>query len=206
MSGVTIAWDEAVPPITEAAGLGYARIQSDKTSTRMGLDAEHGWPTAGGLSGYHRYGSARAFVGTQSRVSSSDTDGRLMVASDTSQLFGVGSTGTNFIGGPRVISADSYPSGAAPSRYQFVDSFGTATTGSDGAVMVTFPNSGYSNLPIIVATPNSIGTTAAFVNIGESRTTNFTAHGFVDASGVSISLMTLGSIQFAWRAVGLRVL
>ena len=206
MSGVTIAWDEASPPITEAAGLGYARILSDKTSTRMGLDAEHGWPTAGGLSGYHRLGSARAFVGTQSRVSSGDTDGRLMVASDTSQLFGVGSTGTNFIGGPRVISADSYPSGAAPGRYQFVESFGTSVTDATGAVRVVYPNSGFSTIPLVFTTPNSVGTTAAFVNVGDSRTTDFVAHGFADTSGVSISLMTLASFAFVWRAIGLRVL
>ena len=109
MSGVTIGWDESIPPITEQAGLGYARIQSDKTSTRQGLDAEHGWPSAGGLSGFHRLGSARAFVGTQSRVSSSDTDGRLMVTSDSSRLFGVGSTGTVLLGAAAMLSMGSFP-------------------------------------------------------------------------------------------------
>ena len=62
IGGVNIGWDETVPPVTESAGLGYARIQSDKTSTRAGLEAEHIWSSAGGANtGAHVMGSARPF-------------------------------------------------------------------------------------------------------------------------------------------------
>lgn len=89
MSGVDILWDETSPPGPESVGLGAARIRSLKTSVRNALDAEHHFPSSSSTAGAHRLGSARAFYGTQSQVSSADTTGRLMVTSNTSRLMGV---------------------------------------------------------------------------------------------------------------------
>ena len=181
-------------------------MRSIKTSVAAGLNDEHNWPSADGSGfGYHLYGSARPYFGTQSRVSSSGTDGRLMLASDTSQFFAVGSVNTSLIGGPRVISADSYPSGGL-GRYQFVESFGTSITAAAGNVRVTYPNSGYSTIPIAFVTPGSNASTAQMVSLYASDTTGITVLGWADASGTSITLMTLAIVPFAWRAIGLRVL
>src|SRR2546430_4044287 len=107
----TIGWDESLPSDSENAGLGDDRIRSLKTSLRIGLDGEHVWPSGGGNVGVHRLGSARAFYAVQSLVSSTGTDGRLMVASDTSRLFHVGSAGTMLLGGAAVLSVGSAPPG-----------------------------------------------------------------------------------------------
>ena len=208
MNGASnVGWDVSLPGDAENSGLGDDRMRSIKTSVAAGLNDEHNWPSADGSGfGYHLQGSARPYFGTQSRVSSSGTESRLMIASDTSQLFGVGSGGTNLIGGPRVISADSYPSGAAPGRYQFVESFGTTVTGAAGNVRVTFPNSGYSNPAVVFVAPFSQGTTVATVWVSESGTTNFVAMATVDGSGTSSALQVLGIAVLSWRAIGLRVL
>ena len=206
MNGQSIGWDESSPQETEVLGLGNDRIMSVKTSARIALDDEHAWPSAGGLSGYHRFGSARPYFGTQSRVSSSGTDGRVMLTSDTSRLFGVGSGGTVLLGGGAVMSVDSWPTGANPQRHHFVESFGTSITAGGGNVRVTFPNSGFSAIPVVTATPFSNGTTAAMVAISESRTTDFVVLGWADASGTSITLMTLAAVPFAWRASGVKAL
>ena len=80
-------WDEGIPDANEAVGLGDDRIRSTKSTVRTALDSEHIWPSSGGTVGQHRLGSARAFYGTQSQVSASDTsdvaNGRIMVTSDT---------------------------------------------------------------------------------------------------------------------------
>ena len=212
MSGVTIAWDEAVPPITEAAGLGYARIQSDKTSTRMGLDAEHQWPTAGGLAGYHRYGSARPFYGTQSRVSSDGTDARLMLTSDTSRLFATTSAGTVFVGGQNTISAFTAPS-TLPQRHIWVESFGTGQTDASSIVTIVYPDSGFSGLPYVTISPTGgFGWTAPFAPdytwtfpiLARSRSTDFQVQGFNLVSTWSITAST--GVIFTWRSLGSRAL
>lgn len=194
MSGVTISWDEASPPITEAAGLGYARIQSDKTSTRMGLAAEHAWPSAGGLSGYHLLGSSRPFYGTQSRVSSDGTDGRVMLTSDTSQFFGMTSAGTVFIGGQRVVSAFTAPS-TLPQRHQWVDSWGTSVTGSGGSVRVTYPGSGFSGIAIPLVSPVDNAANFFHVAVSSSDATGFVVHSWETTA-------FLAGILFAWRSTG----
>ena len=207
MSGVTIAWDESSPPITEAAGLGYARIQSDKTSTRMGLDAEHVWPSAGGLSGQHRFGSARPYVGTQSRVSSDGTDGRLMLTSDTSLLFGMSSVASMFLGGVASLSIDSFPGGAAPQKHRWVLSAGTSQAAGTGVVTVVFPGSGFSQVPFVQLTVGSessdIITNVRLVNLLRSRTTDFTAGCYYMNAASETSFQPSAQL-FSWQAIGLR--
>lgn len=99
MSGATIGYDVTDPADSKNLGLGAGDIRSYKTNMQGGLAAEHLWPAAGGYSGVHLAGSARAFYGTNSQVSSADTDGRLMLTSDGSRLWAVGSTATHFLGG-----------------------------------------------------------------------------------------------------------
>lgn len=98
LGNVTITWDETDPADPKLVGLGAGDIRSTKTNLRGALDSEHVFPSAGGPAGIHRKGSAIAFVGAASAVSSTDTDGRLMVTSDTSRLYHVGSTNTTLMG------------------------------------------------------------------------------------------------------------
>lgn len=198
-----IGWDETAPQDSESAGLGDDRIRSLKTSLRQGLDAEHVWPSAGGDAGVHRLGSARAYVGTQSQVSSSGTDGRIMWVSDTSRLFHVGSDGTNYIGGMRGISAGAIP-GSIPQRAIWVEEFGQAVTGSGGSVTVTIPNSGYSNPPFVFISGYTTVT-------GGGR---FPAWGANDVTAATFTVWAFDAtfslfqaqVPFYWRSIGTKIL
>jgi len=151
-----IEWSESVPPATESAGLGAQRIQSLKTALRTGLDAEHSWPTSGLGAGIHRLGSARPYYGTQSLVSSTGTDGRLMVASDTSRLFHVGSGGTMLLGGNTVVSVGSQPVGGQ--RFYWAMEFGQEQIGIGNTKLnFTIQNSVYSGLPCVWITALASG-------------------------------------------------
>src|SRR3990167_5276461 len=124
----SIGWDEAKPAGQDSLGLGDEEIRSLKTSLRVGLGAEHVWPSGGGDAGVHLLGSARPYFGAQSLVSSTGTDGRLMMTSDSSRLFGVGSGGTVLYGGATAILAGSFPGSAAPQRSYWAMEFGIANT------------------------------------------------------------------------------
>src|SRR2546430_16003806 len=109
-SGTPLLWNENSPAETDIADA--APIRSIVTSLRNGLAVEHNWPNASAPNfGYHLLGSARAYYDTQSNASSSGTDGRLLVASDTSRLFHVGSGGTMYLGDARPLSAGRVPVG-----------------------------------------------------------------------------------------------
>lgn len=194
-----IGWDEASPTDSESAGLGDDRIRSLKTSLRMGLDAEHNWPSASGDAGAHRLGSARPYVGTQSQVSSSGTDGRLMYASDTSQLFHVGSAGTCLLGGNKVIQASAYP-GVAPQRHYWAEEWGGAILNSDGSVTVTIPDSGYSGIPYVLHSQYTTGATITGVipYLLNLSPTAFMLYNNLGSSGSGAVIL--------WRSVGSRVL
>lgn len=151
----------------------------------------------------HRLGSGRPYVGTQSAVSSSGTDGRLMVTSDTSRFFHVGSGGTSYIGGATVISAGSYPGGAAPQRYIWAEEWGEGKTAS-GATAISFPNSGFSGKPFttfgLVLTSLAADGGAAIMWLSGAGKTGFTMNSRL-TDGVTNS-----SHSFFWRSVGTRVL
>lgn len=203
-----IGWDETVPADTESAGLGDDRMRSMKTSLRAALDDEHNFPSSGGDNvGYHRYGSARVHVGTQSRVSSTGTDGRLMQASDTSRLFGVGSGGTVLLGaGPNSLSVGSNVHFGLPQRHYWAEELGEGRTDSTGSLTITFPNSGFSGVPMTQITRymNSIGLDSVIgsLNIETQSATQIivtarlSSNGAPDTSGCS----------FYWRSVGTRAL
>src|SRR5437588_1873106 len=142
-SGTPLLWNENAPAETDIADA--APIRSLETSLRNGLAVEHNWPNASAPNfGYHLLGSCRPFYDVQSNVSSSGTDGRLMVTSDTSRFFHVGSAGTVFLGGAQVLSVGSSPTGGQ--RFYWAAEFGTAQTDSTGYKLVNIPNSGFSGL------------------------------------------------------------
>lgn len=195
-----ISWDETSPPDASSAGLGDDAIRSLKTSLRGGLEVEHVWPSATGEAGVHRLGSARAYVGTQSQVSSSGTDGRIMFASNTSQFFHVGSGGTSLIGGSRVLSVGTTVGFTYPQRHQWVEEFGLARIASGSTLTsVTFPNSGYSGVPFVWWAQNEtdgVATAAIdFIVACAMTPTGFTLMG-TGSSGYTV----------AWFSRGTRVL
>lgn len=203
IGGVNIGWDETAPADTSSAGLGDDHMRSIKTSVRQGLAAEHIWESAGGANtGAHVFGSARPFFGPQSNVSSSGSDGRIMVASDTSRLFGVGSGGTTLYGGPSVILAGSHP-GTVPQRHYWADEFGQDTTGSTGSTTITIANSGFSGNPYIQVTSR-----ATLITTGTILFTVYPVDGatFVVSSVNVVGGAFTGNQQFFWRSVGTRVL
>lgn len=154
----TIGWSESAPQNSDNLGLGAQEIRSAKTAIRTALDSEHVFPSTGGDAGTHRLGSARAFVGSESAVSSAGTDGRLMIASNTSRLFGVGSGGTMFLGGAN--SLQILASGGAadlllnngtallPQTHYWALQAQRVTLGSGGSVAMTF-TSAYSGAPAL---------------------------------------------------------
>lgn len=203
MNGQTVGWDENIPYETESLGLADDRIRSIKTSVRVGLDDEHNWPSAGGANtGYHRLGAGRTFVGAQSTVSSSGTDGRLMQTSDTSRLFGVGSGGTVLFGAATMLSAASFPGGSAPQRHYWAVEFGADETDpTSGRTNVTYPNSGFSGLPFVYLTHSAV--TQGVLNISTHTSTATGFFAFVKApAGSSYNL----NAPFQWISIGTRVL
>lgn len=196
----TINWNEGTPAGTDSLGIGDDEIRSLKSSLRIGLDGEHVWPSSGGDAGVHRLGSARPYVGAQSLVSSTGTDGRLMVTSDTSRLFGVGSGGTVFLGGPTVIAAGSFP-GSIPQRAVWVEEWGEGKTVASGTTTIAFPNSGYSGRPNVLLTvlPSSIVQTAHIIGLGSVGAGSFTAVSHTTGGAQS-------SVSFFWRSLGTRTL
>lgn len=192
-----IGWDEGSPQGSDSLGQGDEVIKSLRTSIRVGLDGEHIWPSGGGDAGVHRLGSARPYIGAQSLVSSTGSDGRLMLTSDTSRLFGVGSGGTSFIGGPTVISAGSYPGGAPPQRFYWAMEFGIGQTKS-GLTNITYPST-YSGAPFVLAIADE-NIRAEIMTIDGRTGTSFNIRSsHTDGAGNS-------NATFCWLSIGTRVL
>lgn len=200
-SGIGALWNEAAPAETDVADA--APIRSIETSLRNILAVEHNFPSATGPNfGYHLLGSCRAFVDVESNVSSAGTDGRLMITSDTSRFFHVGSTGTMFLGGQNVISAGSQPPGGQ--KFYWAEEFGVvgALTNSQ---TITFPNSGFSGVPFIFV---SIWTSVPGPANGEIYATVFspTATTFITAMFQGGSFVSNSASSIFWRSIGTRVL
>ncbi len=193
----TIGWNENAPAGSDSLGIGDDEIRSTKTAIRTAIDAEHVFPSAGGDAGVHRLGSGRPYIGAQSLVSSTGTDGRLMWASDTSRFFHVGSGGTAFIGGPQVLSVSSYP-GTVPQRHYWAIEMGIAMTGALGTVAVNY--SAFSGAPFVTATAvDNLGTAAKTVNLtGTVNTTQATFHSYTGSTSTS-------NVTFHWMSIGTRV-
>lgn len=204
LGGSNISWDNTTPAGSEAIGTGDDRIRSMKTSVQQAFANEHVFAATGGAgTGAHLPGSAVAFYGTQSRVSSSDTDGRLMVASDTSRLFGVGSTGTALLGaGPFALSMGSFPV-TFPQRAYIATETGREASDGAGRFVVTFPNSGFSTTPFVLLQSGG----SNFVGAGYNANLCF-----VNTSGFSAVIrdlsnnLTASQSSLFWFAVGTRTL
>jgi len=194
----TINWDESVPADSENAGLGDDRIRSLKTSVRVGLDAEHVWPSGGGDAGVHRLGSARPFYAVQSLVSSTGTDGRLMVTSDTSRLFHVGSGGTMFLGGQAAISAGSSPVGGQ--NFYWAHEFG-AVLSSATTTTINFANSGFSGVPFTVISLVTSLTQGLAGHIAALTATSMSVRAFITNTGSNASNVTI-----MYHSIGTRTL
>jgi len=147
-NGQVIGWDETKPANGDQIASGDDQIRSDKTALRTALDDEHVFPSSGGTAGYHRYGSARAFFDVESNVSSAGTDGRLMVSSDNSRLFHVGSNGTMHLGGFGALLGIASNSGytLGPQHYYAIDITGGQSS-STGMINHTFA-SAFSGTPV----------------------------------------------------------
>jgi len=195
-----IGWDETKPAGQDSLGLGDDEIRSLKTALRSGLDAEHVWPSVGGDAGVHRLGSARVFMGTQSLVSSSGTDGRLMVTSDSSALFHVGSAGTMLLGSRQAVLMGNDLVGGQ--RSYWAHEIGETLASIGGVTVVSIPNSGFSGIPTVVVSGESNGATSiAIMPVVIARTaTSFTVASY-DHSANFISGHTL-----LWSSFGTRTL
>jgi hypothetical protein len=192
-SGTPLLWNENVPAETDIADA--APIRSIETSLRNGLAVEHNWPSASGPNfGYHLFGACRTFWDVESNVSSAGTDGRLMMTSDTSRLFGVGSGGTMLIGGQNIMSMGSSPVGGQ--RYYWAVEMGTGTTDGTGTAIVTFPNSGFSGVPFMLATASDasgIGTVASVTGVTNALATIKTFTGNTAIKVTNFIYMSLGT-------------
>jgi hypothetical protein len=177
MNGASnVTWLETSPAIPELVGQGDDGLRSLKTSLQQGLNDEHLWPDGGGFVGAHRLGTARAYVGTQSRVSTDGSDGRLMVTSDTSRLFGLTSAGTVLLGDATALSHGTQP-WSQPQRASWAVELGQVVLDNITAeTQITIPNSGYSGIPMVQAEIHAMVTAAtalAFLSYNSITTTSF---------------------------------
>lgn len=204
MNGVNIGtFDSSIPADTESLGQSDDRMRSIKTTMQQVLDDEHSFPAAGGsVVGFHRFGSARPYFGPQSTVSSSGTDGRMQIASDTSRLFGVGSAGTVLLGaGPLALSVGTTVGISFPQRHYWAEEFGASITPSSGSVVVSIPNSGFSGQPFTFASvyTTTVAPLAAYVTIQPIDGASFVI-------GATNGTSNLSGVPFFWRSIGTRVL
>lgn len=208
MPGVNIGWDNATPAGSESVSLGDDRIRSAKSSIQQWGDAEHVFPSSGGAgSGVHRPGSAVAFYGAQSLVSSSDTEGRLMFTSNTSRLFGTPSNGTVLIGGPTVPLMGSFP-GTAPQRHYWAVEMGEIVGPASGSTTLNYPNSGFSGCPFVQCSafselqPDGPQVQLFVIVTGNSKTQCIFKSKMIQA-GV---LTAASGHTIFWQSIGTRVL
>ena len=204
MNGQTISWDESKPANTDNVAQGDDQIRSDKTALRVALNDEHNFPATGGAnSGYHRFGSARPFVGAASAVSSSGTQGRLMYNSTDSTLWNVGASGVDFLGGPGVLqnANASGTTNAVVNKFYWVAQFGTNRTGVGGAVSGhSFSGSGFSGKPILTVTPlDADSSGAGYGTI--VRVLTISQVGF-QVSAEDTQSVNQSNITFNWISIG----
>jgi len=203
LGGITVSYDGTVPADGENAGLGAQRIRSLETTIQQVLDSEHNFAASGGANtGYHRLGSARAFYGVESTVSSSGTDGRLMVTSDTSRLFHVGSVGTMFLGGQASALLNTAVNGYTLGQQSYwATEIGNAGPDSNGSVTLTY--SAFSAAPFVVACcKGNLPTQRPFVFLRSTPGVSSVVAGVWDQN--ANSAVTVGTVYYT--AVGLRAL
>lgn len=191
LGGTSIGWNENAPAATDPAGSGDDEIRSVKSNLRGALDSEHYWPIAGGAAvGYHRYGSARPYVGAASAVSSDGTDGRLLFSSTDSSFWYGSATSVSLIGGANVLVA---PSGMSlTNRHANLVQSGIAFSAA-GASVTTFPSS-YSGVPTLFL--QALSTTPTIMRVVTQSGQSFRAIGTDTAGG------TVSNLTFYWMSMG----
>lgn len=197
MPGNSCLWNENSPAETDIADA--APIRSIVTSVRVGLAAEHTWPTSTGPGfGVHLLGSCRPFYDVQSNVSSSGTDGRTLVTSDSSRLFHVGSAGTMLLGGQTALLVGDSPTGGQ--RFYWAVESGTGKTNAQGTATVTIQNSGYSGVPNVMLTTWDVSKSGVGAGIGATlNATQFEVFTH-NPNGVG------SAASFFWYSIGTRTL
>jgi len=142
LGGISTVWDSTKPSVTSQAGVGYQDLQSIKSTLQQVVDSEHVFETTGGSNtGIHRKGSAVVFYGASSAISSTDTNGRLMIDSTNSRLHQAGSSNTMVLGG-QYVTFGHRVTGQQPTitqAYGFESSFGTILNGS-ASTTITLPS------------------------------------------------------------------
>ena len=135
LGGVAVTWDSTKPSVTSQAGIGYQDLQSIKSTMQQVTDSEHVFESTGGSNtGIHRKGSAVVFYGASSAISSSDTNGRLMIDSTNSRLHQAGSSNTMVLGGQYTTFGTGLKGtiSAVTQMFGFEASFCTILNGSTG--------------------------------------------------------------------------
>lgn len=207
LGGASIGWNNNSPANSDLVGSGDDEIRSIRSNLQGALDSEHDFPATGGsTAGAHRLGSARIHVGNASQVSSGDTSGRLMLNTNDYSVWALTPNLVGPIAGQFAIfnnntSGGAYQGGGvAGSRVANSFQCGISTVTSDITNMVTFAGSGYSGVPVVVATPLTKGRGDRwFVSILTITPTQFGAI-VVDAgdniasSGRTIQWMSFGTV------------
>jgi hypothetical protein len=177
------------------------------SNVRGGLGAEHIWPTSAGNAGVHKPGSAVAFYGTGSQVSSSDTDGRLMLTSDRSQLWAVNS-GTTFLVGGRyatyaptayLIPLGSVITSGVTMRWLIEPGSGMMVEGSS-TTAVTFRTT-FVQSPVLVVTGHTSATSYTPV-AGGASTTGVTVRNLRYSTETYFAVPTGEGYAFSYIAAG----
>lgn len=181
-----INWDETVPSDSDQFSGFPTQVRSLKSSFALAIANSLFWPGSGGgttaSAGSVKAGTARAIYDVQSNFSapSSVSSGQAYIASDTSRLFGGGSSLTQFLGGARITEDVTYQGQTVVNQLvslstQIVDNAGTLGS-SDYTTVRLFYAVAFTATSIEcgVYANTSVGTnalTGVAASIGTSTTT-----------------------------------
>lgn len=182
---MAIGWSEIAPSDSSAANLADDELRSIKSNIAGGLANAVYWPGTGGSSlasaGQPLPGAWRAFYDVQSKVSAY-ADGAMYITSDTSRLFGVGSTGTMLLGSSRAVEAVTWVS----TKVHWVTASGQATSGAQFGFGVTYdvapnltfgvqPSTATTVIPVITQISTQSATVTGYTLTG-GNPSNYTVH------------------------------
>jgi hypothetical protein len=196
MAGASIGWDETDPANSKNLGLGALDIRSAKSAIRTGLDAEHVWPSSGGVAGHHRLGSGRAYVDASSALSSDGTTGHIFFNTSNSQVYSISATSAHRLGGVGVPYVGDEGVTFSINNHRVNIYCGAVRVNSSGTAPVTF-NSVYSGLPFIQLTPYTTGVSNSCVAYVTALSSTSMTIEVVDMAGVAISSKTI-----FWQSTG----
>lgn len=191
----TIGWDETSPADGSGANTGASAIRSLKSNLAGGLSGAIYWPGSGGASnasaGQPVPGAWRAFYGKQSTVSAY-ADGAMQVTSDTSRLFGVGSTGTMFLGSASALEHTTYPG----TNVRWVMASGVTVSSTSFAFGPV-----YNGLPIVTFSVTTSGVTSVIgvldsLTSSQARVIAYNATGLPLGSATTVYWQSVGTVTF----------